>query len=215
MQAWRDGGLAGWEIVRVHTRSRPAPNFFDAQYDLIIEAAGPAALAMHGVRALECADVWTVSGSALADSRLFDALEEAGERSGHRLRLVAGAIAGLDAVAAGAVDPQAELRLELDLPPGEASSGVPFSGSVREAAARFPGNVNVAVAAALAGPGLDHTRVEVTRPAGPRHRLALTIQSRFGTTATSSEPRVAPGTHPVAACLIAELQRELRTIWAG
>lgn len=215
MQACRDGALAGWEIARVLTRSKPSADFFDQTYDLIIEAAGPAALAMHGVRALECADVWAVSGAALADARLFEALEKAGKRSGHRLRLVAGAIPGLDAVAAAAVDPNADLRLELDLPPGEACPGVPFLGNVREAAARFPDKVNVAVAAALAGPGLDRTRVEVTRPAGARHRLALTVRSRFGTTTACTEPRVAPGVHPVAACLIAELRRELRTVWAG
>lgn len=170
---------------------------------------------MHGARALECADVWSVSGSALADPQLMSALEETGVRSGHRLRLVAGAIAGLDAVAAGAVDPRAELRLAIDLPPNDSAPGLAFSGSVREAAKRFPDGANVAVAAALAGSGLDRSLVEVTRPEAPRHRLALTVRSRFGTTTTSTEPRLAPGTHPVAACLIAELQRELRTVWAG
>jgi aspartate dehydrogenase len=93
---------------------------------------------------------------------------------------------------------------------------VAFSGSVREAALRFPDGVNVAVAAALAGPGLDRTRIDVMQPGPvPRHRLALTVRSRFGTTGAWSEPRVAPGVHPVAACLIAALRRELQTVWAG
>ena len=86
--------------------------------DLIVEAAGPAALAEHGARALAVADVWTVSGAALADPRLYEELEAAGRRSGHRLRLLSGAIAGLDGIAMAFADPDATLKLEVDLPAG-------------------------------------------------------------------------------------------------
>ena len=216
MQAWREGGLPGWEIAGVLTRSGSANDFFNKNYQIIIEAAGPQALAMHGARALAACDVWTASGAALADRALLDALTEAGKQSGHRLRLVAGAIAGLDGVAAACVDDDAQLDLAVDLPPSDAPRGVAFSGSVREAAMRFPDGVNVAVAAALAGPGLDRSRIDVMHPGPvPQHRLALTVRSRFGTTSAWSEPRVAPGVHPVAACLIAALRRELQTVWAG
>ena len=190
--------------------------FFEEKYDLIVEAAGPQALAMHGARALAIADVWTVSGAALADDRLFQDLESVGRKSGHRLRLVPGAIAGLDGVAAAAVDPAVELHLELDLPPGDSPRRVLFKGTAREAAQRFPDGVNVAVAAALAGPGLDRTYVEVTNP-GPaaRHRLSVSAQSSFGSLGAWTEPRLAGDAHPVAACLIAGLRRELQTVWAG
>jgi aspartate dehydrogenase len=215
VQASRDGLLPGWHFAGVLTRSISAPDFFNQKYDLIIEAAGAQALAQHGARALALADVWTVSGAALADPNLFDLLETTASKSGHRLRLVAGAIAGLDGVAAAAVDPAAELELSIDLPPGEAAAGVVFAGSVREAAVRFPEGVNVAVAAALAGPGLERSRIEVLHPAGSQHRLALTARSRYGALRVETEPRVSAGAHPVAASLIAALRRELQAVWAG
>jgi aspartate dehydrogenase len=216
VQASRDGGLAGWEIAGVLTRSLSPDSFFLNAYDLIIEAAGPAALAMHGARALAIADVWTVSGTALADERLFRDLESMARNSGHRLRLVSGAIAGLDGIAAAAIDPSMRLSLSIDLPPTDARHGASFKGTVREAAQRFPDGVNVAVAAALAGPGLDQVEIEVSNPGRvERHRLALTAESRFGSLAAWVEPRLAPGSHPVAACLVAALRRELQAIWAG
>ena len=187
--------------------------FFHEKYDVIIEAAGPQALAMHGARALAIADVWTVSGAALADDSLLRNLQAAGLSSGHRLRVVAGAIAGLDGIGAAAVDPAMELRLQIDFPPGNPATA--FEGTVREAAKRFPDNVNVAVAAALAGPGLDRAQIEVRNSTGPRHRLALHAQSRFGWLGAWTEPRLAPDAHPVAACLIAALRRELQTVWVG
>jgi aspartate dehydrogenase len=199
----------------VLTRSRPCHDFFEQKFDVIVEAAGPQALAEHGVRALGIADVWTVSGTALADAQLFEELQKAGASSGHRLRLVSGAIAGLDGVAAAAVDPSMQLDLSIDLAPGDAPAGTVFTGTVREAAKRYPDSVNVAVAAALAGPGLDRARIAVTNPTGPRHRLALRAQSRFGALGAWTEPRLAPDAHPVAASLIAALRRELQTVWAG
>jgi aspartate dehydrogenase len=205
--------LPGWEIARVLTRSRPCPDFFEQSFDLVVEAAGPQALREHGARALAIADVWTVSGAALADDSLFRTLQDAGRSSGHRLRVVAGAIAGLDGVSAAGVDPSMELKLQIDLPPG--SSPASFKGTVRQAAKRFPDSVNVAVAAALAGPGLDRAQIEVRDATGPRHRLALSAQSRFGSLGAWTEPRLEPGAHPVAACLIAALRRELQTVWAG
>lgn len=215
MQASRDGGLAGWEIARVLTRSRPSEDFFREKYDVIVEAAGPQALAMHGARALAIAEVWSVSGAALADERLFRELESAGRKSGHRLRLVSGAIAGLDGVALAAVDPDVRLDLKIDLPPGDAAAATVFTGSVREAAKRFPDSVNVAVAAALAGPGLDRSRIEVSNPGTATQRLSLSAESPFVSLSAWTEPRLAPGVHPVAACLIAALRRELQSVWVG
>lgn len=226
VQAWREGGLPGWTLTGVLARgprdldglycTNDADAFFSEAYDLIVETAGPAALAEHGVRALEAADVWSVSAAALADARLLAALQEAGGKAGHRLRLVSGAIAGLDGVAMASVDPDVQLRIDLDLPPGPGPRAVVFSGTVREAARRFPDSVNVAVAAALAGPGLDNTRIELSHPGPvPQHRLALTADSRYGVVEAAVEPRLGHGIHPVAACLVANLRRELQAVWVG
>jgi len=230
VQACAAGVLPGWVLGGVLTRTgqpadvagatADADEFLGLGHDLIVEAAGPGALAMHGARALAVADVWTVSAAALADPSLCSALEAAGTQSGHRLRLLSGAIAGLDGVAMAFADPkaalatEAALELEIDLPPAPDAPGRLFCGTVREAARQFPDGVNVAVAAAFAGPGLDRARIEVNRwPA--RHRLALAASGRHARVLASVEPDAAAGVHPVAACIIACLRRETQTIWAG
>ena len=225
VEACAGGALPGWVLAGVLTRTgQPAgiachhdidpQRFLGRGHDLIVEAAGPAALAAHGAGALAVADVWSVSGAALADAALAAALEAAGRRSGHRLRLLSGAIAGLDGVAMACADPEASLAMEIELPPAPGPEGQIFAGTAREAARRFPDGVNVAVAAALAGPGLDRTHVVVKR-AGTRHRLALTARSRHAQVLAAVEPQGAAHLHPVAACIIACLRRETQTIWAG
>ncbi len=222
--AWRAGELTGWHLDAVLTRSprqidgvhttNDAAAFFSRSHDLVVDTAGPAALALHACDALARADLWTVSAVALADPQLLAQCEETARRTGHRLRLLHGAIAGLDGVAAACVDPDAVLHLEIDLPPGGGSPGVVFSGTVREAARRFPDSVNVAVTVALAGAGLDRTRIEVAHPdpATPQ-RLALRVTSRYGACSVEVSPKVGPGIHPVAASIIAALRNEVKAIW--
>ncbi|HYF18069.1 MAG TPA: aspartate dehydrogenase domain-containing protein, partial [Ramlibacter sp.] len=156
--------LPGWQVVGVLVRQaadRPEPftsdldEFLAKQPDLIVELAGPAALAAVGERCLAIADVWTVSPAALADAAVAARLESAARASGHRLRILPGAFAGLDGVSAASAAGGASLHLDIDLMPGPGPAELRFSGTVREAAARYPNAVNIAVAAALAGPGLD------------------------------------------------------------
>ena len=226
IDTWLKGGLPGWTITGVLARGvhmvgavRSTDNtdaFFAEPYDLIVETAGPSALAAHGARALAVADVWTVSAAALADPALLMALQTAGSQAGHRLRVLPGAIAGLDGVAMASVDPDVVLQLDIDLMPGDGPRALVFSGSVREAAARYPDSVNVAVAAALAGPGMDRAQIRVSHPGlVPQHQLALVATSRYGAVRASVEPLVGPGVHPVAASIIAALRRQLQTVWVG
>ena len=128
----------------------------------------------------------------------------------------AGAFAGLDGVSAAAAAPGTTVTGGIDLPPGPAPAGCRFKGSVREAARHFPNAVNVAVAAALAGPGLDLAQIVVQHP-GPvaRHRLVLQAESAAGSLRVEVEPELGQGVHPVACSVIAALQREMQVVWAG
>lgn len=181
--------------------------------DLVVEAAGAQAFAAHACCVLAVCDLWAVSPTPLADPALQAAVDAAERRSGRRLRILSGAIAGLDGVAMICVDTDAQLHLEIDLPPDGGPPGLVFRGTVREAALRFPDSVNVAVAAALAGPGLDRARIEVSRPAArERHRLALRATSRYGSVEVAVDPRVAPGVHPVAASIVAALRAADRAV---
>lgn len=186
-----------------------ADRFFAEPFDLVIDAAGPRAFAAHAERALACADLWTISAAALVDDALLDRLRGTAQRHGHRLRVLHGAIGGLDGVGAAAVDPASTLALRVELPPNGDAAALVFAGSVRDAARRFPDHVNVAAAAALAGPSLDHASIEIHRaPPGRMQRLSLTTESVYGRLDATTEPRVGPGIHPVAASIIAALRRE-------
>ncbi len=226
LAAWRAGQLPGWEVCSVLARRADEGReplfttdlgaFLATRPELVVEVAGPPALAEVGEHVLRCAELWSTSGAALADEALLRKLEVAGREHGHRLRMLSGAFAGLDGVAAAAAAAGNTLHLVIELPPGPAPAEHRFSGSVREAARRFPNAVNVAVAAALAGPGLDATSIEVLHP-GPvaRNRLVLQGQSAAGTLQVEVQPELGQGEHPVACSVIAALRRELQVVWAG
>lgn len=226
--ALQEGRAGEWSLISVLTNSdkwldgvvvtNDADAFFSSDLDLVIDAAGPDALRQHGVRALEAAELWSVSGTALADPEFHELLESAGRRTGHRLRLLSGGIVALDGVAAASAEEKAVVKMTVETAPTGEGRARLFQGTAREAAKRYPNHANIVVATALAGPGLDAVTVEVVRPApGQGPTLSLTVQSAFGLFSVHVEPQVEPGNraHIVAASLIAALCRESAIVWAG
>ncbi|MDI6025077.1 DUF108 domain-containing protein [Corticibacterium sp. UT-5YL-CI-8] len=189
--------------------------FFATGCDLIIDTAGPEALAAHGERALAIAETWTIGAAALADDSLRKKLENVGRQAGHRLRVLPGAIAGLDGVAAAAASGKCHVRLSISRPGLAGEREVVFHGSAREAASAHPNELNIAVAAALAGSGLDATSVELG--GSDVHRLGLSVKSAFGTMSVDIElnPLPTQGLHPVSASIVAALVRERSVIVVG
>ncbi len=144
--------------------------------DVVVECAPAAAFpdvarpALEAGRTLVCVSV----GALLDHPGCVDLAAE----HGGRILVPSGAIPGLDAVQAAALGEVEEVRMVTRKPPA-GLDGVPwlldrgvdvrafrepmriFEGSAREAARRFPANVNVAAALGLAGVGPDRTRVEV------------------------------------------------------
>ena len=218
----------GWMLAGVlcrhatETQAGPAwtdvYTFLAQDFDLVLDLASPAFLAQHGAGVLAMAETWTVNAAALADPAVHDSLDRAARESRHRLRLLWGAISGLDGIATASRDPDMQLHLTLCRPGIGNEPGPVFAGSVREGACRFPAESNVAVAAAINGPGLDRSRLEIisAAPLGP-HTLTAVAQSRYGrfTTELALLPHEAMQRHPVAASVIAALEREMRPIWAG
>ncbi|MBN3268950.1 aspartate dehydrogenase [Bordetella bronchiseptica] len=160
--------------------------------DLVVEAAGQQAIAEHAEGCLKAGlDMIICSAGALADDALRARLIAAAEAGGARIRVPAGAIAGLDYLQAVAGRDDAEVVYESRKPvaawraelPGMgidpdtlAESRTLFSGPAREAALRFPKNLNVAATLALAGIGMTRTRVEVVvdpRARGNQHRIQV------------------------------------------
>ena len=171
--------------------------FFAARYDAVVEGAGHQAVRDHGERALHAgADLLVTSVGALTDDALFARLTRAAEESGRRLILPSAGIGALDILAAAAVggldrvtvtvrkDPSAwkgtiaETLVDLDALRAPATV---YDGPVREGAKAYPQNVNISAAAAIAGIGLDRTRlVIVADPTITRHVVEIEAEGTFG-----------------------------------
>ena len=145
--------------------------------DLIVECAGHSAVVETVVPALlsgvECV---VVSIGALADDNLHHAVTAAARRGGTRVVLPAGAIGGVDLLAAlkpsgidSVVYTSRKPPLAWKGTPAEGLLDLPaltepatfFTGNAREAALAYPKNANVAATLALAGLGFEATRVEM------------------------------------------------------
>ncbi|CAK7050813.1 MAG: L-aspartate dehydrogenase [Desulfovibrio sp.] len=141
-----------------------------AQTDMVVESATPDALkaAFDGIMA-HC-DLMVFSHTAFADRDFEDHARKTAARYGRRIYLPHGAILGLDGIADGralitevsvvTTKSPASLGLQEGEQNGAQSDGriVVYDGPTREACLRFPRNVNVHAAVALAGLGFDNTR---------------------------------------------------------
>ncbi len=156
----------------------------DQQPNLVVEAAGHAAVQAHGAACLRAGcDLLLASVGALGDAALHAELEAAAAAGDSQVLLPAGALGGLDWLQAAHLAGLRSVRLRSSKPPGAwrgtaaeqavalASVRVAvtfFSGSAREAARLYPKNANVAATLALATLGFDATQVElVADPASP------------------------------------------------
>lgn len=165
--------------------------------DMVIEAAGRASVPVWGEAALRHAGRFVVSStSAFCDDALLARLTGIAREVGSQIVVPPGALGGMDALTAASavridevvhsiVKPPrawrgtgAETLLDLDT---LTQPKIFFSGTARQAADAFPQNANVAVISALAGIGLDRTRVElVADPAASRNSHRLSASGAFG-----------------------------------
>jgi aspartate dehydrogenase len=163
--------------VGVHAIVQTLPQLLALRPDLVVECAGHSAVKAYGANVLRAdIDLVVVSTGSLADQTLWDELSSAALASKAQLKLPAGALPGVDALAAGKLAGIDRVELKSSKPP-KAWTGTPaeqthklsaileptviFSGTAREAALAFPKNANVAATAALAGIGFERTRVSL------------------------------------------------------
>ena len=144
---------------------------------VVAEAAGHGALKTIGDVVLSSGvDLLVTSVGALATDDIRTALEQAARRGGGRLVICAGAIGGLDILAAARLSGLREVVYVSRKPPN-AWRGTPaenlinldgafeprvfFEGDAARAAREYPRNANVAATIALKGLGFAGTRVQM------------------------------------------------------
>src|SRR5215471_2884460 len=92
--------LAAARAAKVaNTITADAAEFFAADTEVIVEAAGHTALKLNAERALRSGrDMLAVSAGALADESFYSTIQRAAEECKRRFAIPSGSLAGLDAV---------------------------------------------------------------------------------------------------------------------
>lgn len=164
---------------------------------LVVEAAGHGGLAEHGAAVLAAgSDLVVVSVGALADRALYEKLAAAADKGKAKMLVVAGAIGGVDALAAARQGGLARVRYTSRKSP-KAWKGTPaekiadlgkltaekvlYTGRADEAARSYPQNANVCATVALAGAGWDKTEVTlIADPAADGNIHQIEAEGTFG-----------------------------------
>jgi len=155
--------------------------------DLVVEAASQEAVKAYGVKALESGkDLLIMSVGALVDEALFNELTQPINKTGHRIYIPSGAIAGLDGIKAANTKGIDSVELTTRKPPAELGTTtdkerVVYDGSAREGIKKFPKNVNVAATLSLAGIGFDKTKLRIIAdPDVERNIHEISVKGGFG-----------------------------------
>jgi aspartate dehydrogenase len=171
--------------------------FFASPMDVVFECASHAAVQSHGEAALRAgADLYVTAVGALADPTLRSRLERTASECDRRLVIPSAGIGALDILSAAAVGglervtvtvrkdleswrgTEAETMFDLE---ALAEPTELYRGPVAVGAPRYPGNVNIAMATALAGIGPERTElVIVADPTITTHVVTIEAEGAFG-----------------------------------
>lgn len=181
-------------VVEVYDRVEGLP----AGVELAVECGGHAAVTQHGEACLDAGyDLLVASVGALADQALHDRLVAAARRNERKLLIPAGAVAGMDGLAAARLagidrvrytsrklplawkGTHAEKLCNLE----EVTEATEFLRTdARQAATLFPQNANVAATIALAGVGFERTEVSLNAdPAARGNTHLVEVEGPCGT----------------------------------
>ncbi|MEC9152878.1 MAG: aspartate dehydrogenase [Pseudomonadota bacterium] len=185
--------------------------------DLIVECAGQEAVVAYGEEILAAGcDLMVIAIGALADDDLRARLVDAARGTGARLTLPAGAIAGIDGLAALRLGGLDRVRYVSTKPP-VAWKGTPadgpfdltamtekttiFAGPARDAARLYPKNANIAAIVALAGLGLDKTEIELIADPDVKENIGrIEAEGRYGRLNAELSGHAVPNNPKTSAC---------------
>jgi aspartate dehydrogenase len=170
------------------------PEFLNSEIDIVVEAAGHQALRQYAEPVLKAGKhLMPVSVGAFADYQFFKHVRELATNHGCRVLIPSGAVAGLDAISAACLaeieevshttrkNPRAFTLAQLGgIEPREPT--VLYDGPAQAGVKLFPDNVNVAAAVALAGVGMERTRLcVIADPTVVRNTHDVQVRGYFGT----------------------------------
>ncbi len=172
--------------------------------DYVVEFAGGGAVRAHARAVLEKTNLITASIGAFADPAFFEDVKSVAQTHGTRLFLPNGAVGGLDLLQTFALMGGARLEIENKKAP-RSLNGAPylagralsetqpetvFTGSVQDAIAGFPKNVNVAIAASVAASAPDAvvTIRSVPGAAENTHRIKIRNDLMHAELTIASQP---------------------------
>ena len=195
---------------------------------LVVEAAGQAALAeLAPVLLAAGVSVIAASTGSLGDAVVFARLEDAARRGGSRLVVPAGALGGLDYLAALRGTPDACIRYTSRKPPAAwraelAAAGhdperlpgeiVLFEGAPAAAARLYPRNLNAGLTVALAAaPAPVAVRV-VADPAVSLNTHEIDVESALGSALMRFANRPSPANPKTSALTAASLAAAVRRV---
>ena len=151
--------------------------FFDCDFDLLVEAAGHAAVRQYAQRGLvKGADVLVVSVGAFVDDSFYHRLQGLAKEKSRRILLAAGALPAVDWMSAASLAGDCAVSITQTKPvsswvgtPAEdlidlshvSESTCFFTGTARQAAGRFSKSSNITAMLALSTIGLDETQVRL------------------------------------------------------
>lgn len=179
--------------------------------DVVVEAASQDAVRDFGESVLKKGiDFMVIATGAYGDPKLFEKHIAAAEKSGARLRLPSGAIAGLDGLLAMRAGTLTRVKY-VSIKPPHAWSGTPaekdfdlpsiktptviFKGKPADAGRLYPKNANLAVTVAICGLGLERTEIELvadpTLPPGT-NASRLEVEGDSGTLMIERQGRAMP-----------------------
>jgi len=227
-------GLASDQVcVGQHQLVYSVADLIALKPDMVVECAGHSAVQACAAPVLAAGiDFVIVSTGSLADAALWDSVQAAAAKSTAKVKLVAGALPGIDALSAGKLAGLTRVTLRSAKPP-KAWKGTPaeqstdldavtaptviFSGTARQAALTFPKNANVAATAALAGLGFEATTVELVADPGVTQNVhRLEAEGAFGSMTLEIKANPSPDnpktSHMAALSIMRLLENEATAI---
>jgi aspartate dehydrogenase len=153
--------------------------YADKTVGMVVEAASQIAVKQCAVDVVRSGkDMMVMSVGAFSDEQLLKSVLAEARRTGRKIYIPSGAIAGIDGVKAAGVGKIKGVTITTTKPPDALAYSdyiqkrridlkklkqpiVVFEGSAREAVKLFPASVNVAATLSLAGIGLDKTKVRI------------------------------------------------------